>query len=224
MNVQELIKQNNEKREQLTEENEMYYTDIVVYIRSHLTLSEQKTEELLIELLDHLFYAQLQGKSAKEVFGNDPKGYCDELIKHLPKESKKNAIIFTGFIFLQLLGWMAIGRGSVDIIFGLFMEIDNSFYLGSSLLITAFTITMLFATLLLFFFWIRSSIYKKTSKPKNFLIGFLIALVMTGSLVLMSFIPTFGYAITINGYIFLIVGIILIVLSKWMERINKKVY
>ena len=38
-------------------------------------------EELLLEILDHLLEAQEDGKTAHDIFGEDLKAYCDELIK-----------------------------------------------------------------------------------------------------------------------------------------------
>ncbi|WMT20250.1 hypothetical protein [Parageobacillus toebii] len=65
MNAKDLAVLNNEKRKQLNEHNRNYYEDMLVYIRSHLLLSEQQSEELLMELLDHLLEAQKHGKVRK---------------------------------------------------------------------------------------------------------------------------------------------------------------
>lgn len=64
MNSQELIKLNNKKREKLNEENLKYYEDMLVYLRLSFLKSEQETEELLNELLDHLLEAQEEGKTS----------------------------------------------------------------------------------------------------------------------------------------------------------------
>lgn len=77
MNSQELIKLNNKKREKLNEENLKYYEDMLVYLRLSFLKSEQETEELLNELLDHLLEAQEEGKDFTEVFGDDPNAICE---------------------------------------------------------------------------------------------------------------------------------------------------
>lgn len=78
MNAEELIQINNEKRKELTKENKEYYEDMLVYVRLSYDKSEQETEEILTELLDHLVEAQEEGTTAKDVFGQEPKKYADE--------------------------------------------------------------------------------------------------------------------------------------------------
>ena len=58
MKAKQLIEENNRKREQLTPENEKYYGDMLIYIRLQLSLSEQQSEEVLMEMLDHLLDGQ----------------------------------------------------------------------------------------------------------------------------------------------------------------------
>ncbi|WP_274447852.1 hypothetical protein [Priestia aryabhattai] len=41
MNAKELIKLNNKKRKELTKENEEYYDNLLVYIRTSVSVSEQ---------------------------------------------------------------------------------------------------------------------------------------------------------------------------------------
>jgi len=77
-----LIEENNRKRELLNPQNEKYYRDMLLYIRLQLTLSEQQSEEVLIEMLDHLQDGQQDGKSAQEIFGEDPKGFAEEIIEN----------------------------------------------------------------------------------------------------------------------------------------------
>src|SRR3954468_8826231 len=94
MNAKKLIEENNGKREMLTKENEAYYGDMLLYIRLQMLLSEQQSEEILMELLDHILEGQEEGKSAKEIFGEDPKGYANEIIQQLPRERKRTMIPF----------------------------------------------------------------------------------------------------------------------------------
>lgn len=104
MNSQELIKLNNKKREKLNEENLKYYEDMLVYLRLSFLKSEQETEELLNELLDHLLEAQEEGKDFTEVFGDDPKQYANELLGEIPKSMTKerfNLFLLGSFHFLH---------------------------------------------------------------------------------------------------------------------------
>ncbi|GAE09666.1 hypothetical protein [Paenibacillus sp. JCM 10914] len=72
MNTKQMIKQNNKLQDEMTPSNLDYYQDMVVYIRSS-AIQEAKGEELLLELAEHLLEAQAKGKTAQEVFGDDPK-------------------------------------------------------------------------------------------------------------------------------------------------------
>lgn len=106
MKAKQLIEENNRKREQLTPENEKYYSDMMIYIRLQLTLSEQQSEEVLMEMLDHLLDGQNEGKTARDIFGDDPKQYADEIIQNLPKEKKREVIPFISGLVLNLISWM----------------------------------------------------------------------------------------------------------------------
>ena len=85
MTVDELLELNNERRKQLTKGNLNYYEDMILYLRLADNKSEQEIEEILAELLDHLIQAQQEGKTAQQVFGDNPKQYLNEIIGELPK-------------------------------------------------------------------------------------------------------------------------------------------
>lgn len=64
MTEKEMVALNNERRQQLTKENKAYYEDMLVYLRTS-RIPAIKTEELLLEMLDHLLAAQKEGKGRK---------------------------------------------------------------------------------------------------------------------------------------------------------------
>lgn len=149
LKASELIEQNNQKRALLTEGNEKYYTNLLLYIRTKLTLSEQQSEEVLMEMLDHLIEGQQEGKTAREIFGNDPKGYADEIVSQLPRENKRNGFIFMGEIAVNIIGWFLIMRSIIIPIIG--GKASEKVYVISSLLLiilimimTAFGVKMIF--------------------------------------------------------------------------------
>ncbi|GER68288.1 hypothetical protein BpJC7_26370 [Weizmannia acidilactici] len=111
VSAKQLIEENNRKREELTPENEKYYGDLLIYIRLQLTLSEQQSEEVLMELLDHLLEGQKENKTAEEMFGGDPKAFADEIIRQLPKEEKRNMIPFITRIVIMLAGIQLVING-----------------------------------------------------------------------------------------------------------------
>ena len=131
--TKELIEGNNVKRELLTKENEKYYSDLLMYIRSRLSISEHSTEEVLMEMLDHLLEGQEEGKTAKKIFGDNPKEYADELIRQLPREKKRDLFQFGTQIMINMLGWFLMIRGVVIVIISQFKGVDNSIYLYSDL-------------------------------------------------------------------------------------------
>ena len=47
-----------------------------------------------MEMLEHLIEGQYDGKTARDIFGNDPKGYADEIISQLPPEEKRDLVKF----------------------------------------------------------------------------------------------------------------------------------
>src|SRR5699024_2047426 len=85
MNADELIEQINERQDRLTKENKKYYDDILIYVRLSFDKSEQETEEILAEILDHILLAQEEGRQAADVFGVNPKMYLQEVIGELPR-------------------------------------------------------------------------------------------------------------------------------------------
>ncbi|HDR7911249.1 TPA: DUF1129 family protein [Bacillus wiedmannii] len=102
MNAQDMIELNNKKRELLTSENETTYGDMLVYLRLS-NVPEHQVEELLLEILDHLIEAQAENKNAYDIFGNDLRSYCDELISALPAQTKLEKTSLIGFVISLLL-------------------------------------------------------------------------------------------------------------------------
>jgi len=125
MKYSDLIHENNRIRALLHPANKEYYEGMLVYIRSS-NIDQQKAEELLFEILQHMLDAQSKGRSAKEAFGNDPKAYCHELLEQLPKprwaEKLSNfaLIMWCSLTFTLLLpamrgvGWLLSGMASTD--------------------------------------------------------------------------------------------------------------
>ncbi|MFB4321144.1 DUF1129 family protein [Priestia sp. BR_2] len=120
MNTKQMIKENNRLQDAMKPNNLSYYQDMVVYIRSS-SVQEQKGEELLLEIAQHLLDAQAKGKSAEEVFGSDPESYCKELVDQLPKMKGLSSLQFhlmipwvalTWFFFVQaLVGFITMWAG-----------------------------------------------------------------------------------------------------------------
>lgn len=93
-NAKELLVLNNKYREQLSEENQEFYDDILVYIRSKSFLKDEaQVEESLLEILTDIIESQNQGVKASDYFGRNPKEISDEILKNINKMSFKDMII-----------------------------------------------------------------------------------------------------------------------------------
>jgi uncharacterized membrane-anchored protein len=225
MNAKDLIALNNEKRKQLNEHNRNYYEDMLVYIRSHLLLSEQQSEELLMELLDHLLEAQKHGKSAEDVFGKDPKAYCDELIRQLPKEKKRNIYAFIGYLMIQLFALITLATGAVELVAELFTDVDDTVYLGKEFVLFVIDFAVILLVVALVMLSVRKSVFCDVlstfgSKVKEFLVVLFAFCLVIGMFVLVErLIPEFGYRIEAGGMVRILFGLLVLAVT-W--RLNKK--
>lgn len=219
MDSKELIKLNNEKRKQLTKENVKYYDQMLLYIRSHLILSEQQTEEILMELLDHLLEAQNNGKTVEDVFGKDLKSYCDELIRQLPKEKGKTSFTFITYLITMIAGIMIMISGLANIITGFFKKFDQTFFLGTTIVGFVIQVLMIFLFVYIVFSWIKWSAFKENlNKIVEFLIIFLLSSLAFFCIIFIpKWIPPFGVEFEISGYVMIIIGLIILFISKWIN-------
>ena len=218
MKASKLIEQNNQRRELLTEENEKYYTNLLMYIRTKLTLSEQQSEEVLLEMLEHLIEGQQEGKTAQEIFGNDPKGYADEIVNDLPRENKRNSFLFISEIALNIIGWFLIMRSVIIPIIG--GDTSEIVFIISSLLLliliaamTAFGVKMIFGL-------ISQSSFDENATDKKMMLkaglygagGFLIIIVIS------YFTKEIGPSFTLPWEVSLGLGSMLLLISWLMKK------
>ena len=99
--AKELVEQNNRLREHLTQENKVYYEDILLYMRTFgFFYEELETEQHLMTILQDILEAQKHGESAEEYFGKDPKEVVDQLTKQFDRPSWKSIFKMSGMVFL----------------------------------------------------------------------------------------------------------------------------
>jgi len=219
MSAKKLIEINNEKRKLLTKENEQYYSDLLVYIRLQLMLSEQKSEEILMELLDHLLEGQEEGKTAEQIFGHNPKEYADEIILQLPKEEKRKVVPFIFHLILHLSALFLLVRGGILLTLGQFVEIKTEVYP-----INAFILFSLILCIVAFGVWyifklIKDSLFtEKRNDRKNMVkAGIFGALGMIAILTLVNFTPNIGPSYQFPWHISILIGVIMYGISKWIK-------
>ena len=104
MNITDLIKQNNELRSQLNQENKKYYEELLIACRmKNTTKKESELEIQLLEILQDLILYQKQGKNFTDVFGNDIDKLSSSILIELPKENKVKLLRFILVYFLILI-------------------------------------------------------------------------------------------------------------------------
>jgi DNA-binding ferritin-like protein (Dps family) len=127
MNINRMIALNNERRKLLNPENEAYYSNMVLFVRTS-PIDQGAGEELLLEILEHLIEAQSQGRSAKDLFGDDPVAYCRELVSELPKPSLRERLWHYGVVMWGTLTWYFFAEfvdGLLTKVFGIDMPVLN---------------------------------------------------------------------------------------------------
>ena len=219
MKIKKLLQENNERRKLLNDENFIYYENLLVYIRSSFMKDDRATEELLLELLEHLIAAQQDVKRAEEVFGKKPKELADDIIATLPNERPSKIIIFVIETILQFLGIYTVITG----IPLMFSNKPNTIYIGSIILLVGWLIIGFLIIIVLLIKLLKSQAFNGKSINKKILwlwgtaSGIFIFIVMLLSI----WIEPFGTAVTISKYTQVIVGAVLLILSyvlkKWRE-------
>lgn len=215
MKAKELIKLNNDKRGYLNEDNSKDYDDMLIYIRLASTKSEQQTEEILLELLDHALLAQDEGKTVKDIFGNDLKAYSQDVIEEIPEETKKKQFRFATRMIFFFLAVVSLSHGIINsgiyYIFGIF-ESSASFHLGTSIVILIIDLFIAFGFLIFVMNWIKGSLFreKKKSSWVEFFQLWIIMCVLIGLFItVIYFMPAFGLEFSVPNLLFIPIGLVL---------------
>lgn len=85
MKTNDMIKTNRKLQQQLTEENNAYYGDLLVYLRARGAMKKEAViEEKALEILTDILDAQRDGISAEAYFGKQPQEIADDLLSFSP--------------------------------------------------------------------------------------------------------------------------------------------
>lgn len=220
LEAKQLIQMNNKKRTGLTPENEKYYEDFLIYIRLQLTVSEQQSEEVLMEILEHLLEGQQEGKTAKMIFGEDPKAFADEIIDNLPGEKKRDATMFVSSLALNLFGFFLITRGIILALVSLFKEVSDVVYPATYGIIA---LSILFSSLLgvvVIFRIIKKSLFQENeTKKKDSLKAGMFGVLAMGFILSMTYLlPDIGPSFEFTWYASCIAGAVLVGISRLLKR------
>lgn len=199
-------------KEQLTENNRIYFGALENRLHEFNMPSEQKVEEMLLEILDHLLEGQKDGKAAEKMFQSNPQDYADELIKSIPKKSVRSML--ENFIFLGpfVFGMMFLYQSSLGFLHYFFPQIDDSFKLAKNIS----TVVIIFIAI-----FIISDIIKHTLRGSKVLrtLAFFVSIV-----IMMALRDQFEdvWALTLSPWLSLFLGVACfltpILIAKGYER------
>ncbi|GEQ48193.1 DUF1129 family protein [Tetragenococcus koreensis] len=222
MNVEELVQLNNEKQKQLSTENKKYYEDMLVYVRLSYDKSDQETEEILVELLDHLVEAQAEGKMAEDVFGKEPKKYADEIIGELPKMVTKQRMQYFVTGMLYFLAAVSLYSGIATLFTHYVLGIESltkTYYIGTLALKTLINIPVAFALLYVLLRYFRWFCFKKINKVMEFLLLWIYGVISLGLFMLVIFVtPDFGPTVQTPFYMSILFGAILYLIGRKVRK------
>lgn len=222
METKKLIEMNNQKREQLTNENEAYYSDILIYVRLKLELSEHDTEEVLMEMLDHLIEGQQAGKTATEIFGQEPIDYAETIIDELPKEKKRHIASFLIGIAATMIGPILIIRGLLLGVLSFFTTGDETIPLITTGIIGLCIIGYIVVVISFIIKRMRYSLINRSSTVKDALYtGMFAALGMGVLLFIIYLLPTWGPIVEFTWWASLVSGIIIWTIVYFIKKNNK---
>lgn len=210
-----MIHLNNEKRKQLNEKNLKDYEDMLVYIRLSTTKSEQQTEEILLELLDHILIAQKEGKSVRDVFGEDLKTYAQELIDEIPEETRKKQFKFAGRLILIFLAVSSLFTGIIHPLLYYVWEIGElnlTLHLGSTIVRMIINVIIAFAAIYVIIEKVKNSAFnqkKRSAWIEFFQFWGIMTFVMVLFLCVTYFMPPFGKSFSMPTITFIPLGFML---------------
>ncbi|MFC6463546.1 hypothetical protein ACFP65_00815 [Marinilactibacillus sp. GCM10026970] len=175
-----VIQQNNELREELTEENKVYYEELLVYVRTKSWFKdERKIEEVLLEVLQDLIVAQEEGVMAEDYFGRDPETSANNIVNNIDYN-----LIGGLKILLQVFG-----ISSIFSLLNMIVSAETSINLTSILFRTGYLYLAVFIFLQLLK---NESFHRSSSKLKESLyIISLITIIVSGPLIEATLLPNF---------------------------------
>ncbi|GBD66455.1 DUF1129 family protein [Tetragenococcus halophilus] len=218
MDAEELVQLNNEKRKQLSQENKKYYEDMLIYIRASYNTSDQEMEEILAELLDHLIEAQAEGKTAKDVFGKQPKQYANEILGELPKGVTKKHIQYFIMFVCYFLAAASMTSGIFNWLGPYIFGVDSwsdSYYLGTFALKALLDIPIAFLMMYLALQYIRWTCFKEINNKRFLFLSGLFGIFAVGLFVLVALIvPDIGPKVELPFYIIILFGLVLYLIGR----------
>ncbi|MBU8597407.1 hypothetical protein CHH78_13140 [Shouchella clausii] len=217
--IKALIEENNRLRQQLTPDNLKLYEDMMLYIRTDLRLAEYESEQILMEMLHHIVDSQKDGKTAKDVFGGNPKDYAEELIAELPREKKRNVAQFIIAQFVVLIGIVCLVEGLGKLVLPLFGLKGPVVITGNLMVTLLMGIIGTGVAVYWIFKQIRKDLFTEgTNSKKQYiktgLIGAVAFMAMVGIVYLL---PDWGIPLTFAWWTYVLIGVFLLIIGKRLQ-------
>ncbi|ODJ53072.1 hypothetical protein BFR40_00200 [Brochothrix thermosphacta] len=208
--MKELIAENNNKRHALTKQNQLYYEDILLYLRLRggWRYQEQQIEEILLVILDDLLSAQADNITALDYFGKHPQQLADAMLVEIKPSTwseRLSAFLYAYAPFLLFFILMTFIQTEPAINFG-------------KLLFVLVTLVLLISILLLL---IRRSIYSKKIKFEKVVLYGVSSLRMMGLLLAMIYFPPF-FVVSFNNLTSILIISLILVIGCYFSFNNKE--
>lgn len=110
--TKELLKKNNSREKEISDENKEIYTNMVVYLRGS-DLTDYNQEVVRGDIIELIIDGQQRGDNIKKVMGGRYKEICDEIIEIMPRKTKKDKImefVDSSLNALWILGVIALAK------------------------------------------------------------------------------------------------------------------
>src|SRR5699024_261461 len=194
------------------------YEEMLMYIRLSFNKSQQETEEVLSELLDHVLQAQEEGKTVQDVFGNDPKQYAKEIAGELPKmiTKERTKLMFMGILYFFAASIFVSGIYNYLMYYAFQQgELMKTYQIGTVVIEAMISIPIALGFLYGIIYYIRWSCFKHISKVLEFLMIWIYGVLSLGVFLLLFYVtPAVGPEMSMPHYMLLFMGIVLFVVAQ----------
>lgn len=217
--IKALIEENNRLRQQLTLDNLKLYEDMMLYIRTDMRLAEYESEQILMEMLHHIIDSQKDGKTAKDVFGGNPKDYAEELIAELPREKKRNVAQFIIAQVVVLIGIVSLVEGLGKLFLPLFGLKTPGVITGSLMVTLLIAIIGTGVAIYWIFKQIRKDLFTEgnSSKRQYIKVGLIGAVAFIALVSIVYLLPDWGIALPFAWWTYVLTGVLLLVIGKRLQ-------
>lgn len=215
--TKKLNRQNNLLDQQIWEENQKIFTDMICYIRG-ADISDYEAELVRQDLTEMILSAQSRGENITSLFTGDYQQFCDEVIAAIPPKTRKEKIIdaldivFWGLSILIGIN-ILISKDFIGIIQAVFTKTTVNWNMSVSLG-TLISMLVIIATAVI----VVQMICKKSFEEKWHSLWVVAGAIALG--ILFTALSWFGRNIvfTVNFFAACAVGIFFFVIHKVLEN------